>query len=389
MTTFVHTADWQLGKPFSRVAGDEQRARLRQERIDAVGRIGAVVRESGAAFVVVAGDLFDSNHPTNATVSAACDAIAALGVPVYVIPGNHDHAGPGSVWEQDFFVGERRDRAANLRVLLAAEPVVEEGYVLLPCPLARRQTVGDPCSWIRELDFASFGDRPRIVVAHGSTLNFRGESDDEDTPSQPNFIELERLPLSEIDYVALGDWHGLVQADDKAWYPGSHETDRFPKAGQTTGHVAVVRVGRGAAPTIAPRQTGRTRWLVHAETFASDAGPATLESTLDALTRDSGRQQTLLKLALSGSLGLGGHAELERILRSWSAGLLDLRLDRAVAIAPSAEEIAALAAAADDPLIAHVATALVEKMQAGGEDAAIAATAIAVLHDLCRPGAAP
>ena len=38
-----------------------------------------------------------------------------------------------------------------------------------------------------------------------------------------------------------------------------------------------------------------------------------------------------------------------RVIRSWSAGLLDLRLDRAVAIAPSAEELAALAANDRDP----------------------------------------
>ena len=29
------------------------------------------------------------------------------------------------------------------------------------------------------------------------------------------------MPLSEIDYVALGDWHGMVQAGEKAWYSGS------------------------------------------------------------------------------------------------------------------------------------------------------------------------
>jgi metallophosphoesterase superfamily enzyme len=167
MITFIHTADWQLGKPFSRVADEEGRVRLRQERIDAVRRIGDVVRERNAAFVVVAGDLFDSNRCTNRTIADACAAIGSIGVPVHVIPGNHDHAGAGSIWEQEFFLAESRERAPNLRVHLEARPVEESGCVLLPCPLHRRQTASDPCGWIRDLDWNVFSDWPRILIAHG------------------------------------------------------------------------------------------------------------------------------------------------------------------------------------------------------------------------------
>lgn len=391
-TTFIHTADWQLGKPFSRVADEESRARLRQERLDAVRRIGDLARERRASFVVVAGDLFDSNRPTNRTVSEACDAIASIGVPVHVIPGNHDHAGPGSIWEQDFFLAESRERAPNLKVHLAAQPIEESGCILLPCPLHRRQAASDPCGWIRDFDFASLDGRPRILIAHGSTVDFKGEQDEEDLAVQPNFIQLEHLPTSELDYVALGDWHGFAKAGNKAWYAGSHETDRFPKAGQTTGHVAVVRVGRGAAPEVEPARTGRTRWLVHEETFSGDAGPATLHDLLNQLTQEPGRQWVLLKLSLAGSLGLAAHAELDARLRSWQAALLDLRLDRNVAIEPSEAEIEALVARPDDPLIGHVARELVARRAAsgdtsggdtsGGNDGPIAATALAMLYQL-------
>ena len=386
MITFVHTADWQLGKPFSRVSDDEKRAALRKERIAAIRRIGDVVRAHDAAFVVVAGDVFDSNSPSNETVSAACDAIHSVGVPVYVIPGNHDHAGPGSVWEQPFFVGESQDRAPNLRVLLDAQPVTESGYVLLPCPLGRRQSLEDPCRWIQDFDFGHLDDRPRIVLAHGSTLNFAQENDEEDLNRQPNFIELANLPIAHLDYVALGDWHGLVQTGERAWYSGSHETDRFPKAGQTTGHILVVRAGRGVPPDVTPVPTGHTRWLAHSATFATDAGPAALLDALNQISSGVTRQQVLLKLSLSGSLGLAGHAELGRIIDSWQAGLLSLRLDKAVAIAPSPEEIEALAAAGTDSLIAHVAGALRDEMARGGDDADTAGTAIALLHEFVHAG---
>ena len=82
MITFIHTADWQIGKPFASIADPAKRARVQQERIEAIRRIGGVVRERRAAFVVVAGDLFDSPTPTNATVAAALGGIASLEVPV-------------------------------------------------------------------------------------------------------------------------------------------------------------------------------------------------------------------------------------------------------------------------------------------------------------------
>jgi hypothetical protein len=382
----IHTADWQLGKPFSRVADDAKRMRLQEQRIAAIKRIGEVVRARNAAFVVVAGDVFDSNSPTNTTVSDACAAIDSIGVPVYVIPGNHDHAGPGSVWSQPFFLRVSRDRSPNLRVLLDTTPVEEEGYVLFPCPLSRRQTSEDPCAWIRSHDFTSLDDRPRIVLAHGSTLNFRQDGDEEDGGRQANFIELDRLPLSEIDYVALGDWHGMVQAGDKAWYSGSHETDRFPKEGQRTGHVAVVEVRRGGAPVVEPVQTGHTRWLEHTATFATDAGPAALKDALDQLVGDAERSLSLLKLSLGGSLGLVGHSELAATLEEWQAALLDLRRDGSVAVAPTADEIAALVHTTANPLIAHVARELQSQITGGGEEAALAGTAIALLHEFANAG---
>ncbi|MFN5695903.1 MAG: exonuclease SbcCD subunit D, partial [Cyanobacteriota bacterium] len=96
MPTFLHTADWQIGKPYARVTDPDKRSRLRQVRLEAIERIGATA--AGASFLVVAGDLFDSPTPARSDVSAVCAAIGRLELPVLVIPGNHDHGAPGSVW---------------------------------------------------------------------------------------------------------------------------------------------------------------------------------------------------------------------------------------------------------------------------------------------------
>jgi len=228
--TFIHTADWQLGKPFAGVSDEHKRVLLQDARVQAIRRLAAEVRERDAAFVVVSGDLFDSPTPLNSTVSAACSAIGEVKVPLFVIPGNHDHGGPGSVWHQAFFQRERDQLAPNLRVLLASDAVELDSAVLFPCPLLRRHEASDPTACLRNIgDLEAYGAKARIVVAHGSTADF-GETllDDEDFCSSAiNRINLPRLRDDDFDYIALGDWHGAKQISAKAWYCGTPEPDRL------------------------------------------------------------------------------------------------------------------------------------------------------------------
>ncbi len=423
MITFLHTADWQIGKPFASIADPAKRARVQQERIEAVRRIGGVVREQRAAFVVVAGDLFDSPTPTNATVAAALGAIASLEVPVYCIPGNHDHGGPDSLWEQPFFKSEHRRLAANFHLLLEPGPVVVDvaggdggstSVVLLPCPLRRRHVADDPTAWIRGLDFAPFGDRPRIVIAHGSTTVFApggsagggasggfigpgstSQADDEEPAAGGiNTLALDRLPLDELDYLALGDWHGFLAAGPKACYSGAPEIDRFPKPGQRPGHVAMVTVSRGTEPRVEPVATGRFRWLVHAAALGDD-GPRQLDDWLSEATRpaaagEAGFDTCLARLEVSGSVSLAERAELDRMVESWTARLLRLDLDDQTVLAPSADEIRELAERPGDPIIARVASELVAMLEgttapAGDEgppDPDVVRRGIHILHAL-------
>jgi DNA repair exonuclease SbcCD nuclease subunit len=382
MATFIHTADWQLGKPFAGIADPAKRARVQQERLEAIRRIGDVARERRAGFVVVAGDLFDSPTPTNTTVAHALAAIASLGVDVYAIPGNHDHGGPGSLWEQPFFRSEHARLAPNFHLLLARQPLILDEAVILPCPLLRRHEAEDPTAWIRGLDFAAFGDRPRIVLAHGSTTAFTGQADDEESAGPPNSIALERLPQGELDAIALGDWHGFVQAGPKAFYSGTHETDRFPKAGQRPGHVACVTVARGAPPVVEAAATGGFRWLTH-EIGIDDDGPRRLDEMLTESTRDAGFDRCLVDLSLHGTASLAARRDLESILESWSARLLRLDVADAVRLAPSAEEISGLADRPDDPIISRVAAELIRRLAADEGDGDVIRQAIHQLHSLC------
>ncbi len=392
---FIHTADWQIGKPFAGVADTGNRAKLRDQRVEAIKHIGELAREHLTDFVLVAGDLFDTTTPDNKTVAAACSAIGSIGVPVIAIPGNHDHASPGSIWEQDFFLREKAKLAPNFTLLSAREPFTAHGAVILPCPLVRRQDTGDVTAWLHDGAWKNTVDsgHPRIVLAHGSVQGFTSVADGEESSGQPNLIELNRLAAQDVDYVALGDWHGtknVTGADGKAWYSGTPELDRFQKGGDhNPGNVLLVKLpGRGHPPVVTILPTARIGWHEEDVHLTGDADIDRLEAKLTAILGTRARED-LLQLRLTGNIGLQGEHKLAAILEGISARLLRIKLDNQIVVLPSEEEIHQLSGRAGDPLIATMATRLVEMAGTDGENRIRASLALRELYALvgtAKPG---
>ncbi len=381
--TFIHSADWQLGKPYGSVTEIDKRSIMQQERLAVVTRIRTLVQQHNASFVVLAGDTFDSPSPSKSTVSAGCAAIGQLEVPVYLIPGNHDHGGPLGLWEQPFFLSEQKKLAPNLRVLLTPEPVETGDAVLFPCPLLRRHEPSDLTAWLRPGNtmLEQFGGKPRIVIAHGSVQGFG--LDDEDGGGAPNQIDLERLDHAAYDYIALGDWHGMKQVGTKAWYAGTPELDRFPKgADYGGGHTLVVTAARSSAPMVIAAPTSRIGWHTLEHAFIADEEVDTLEKQVDMLVGNRAGSD-LLRLELRGSLGLEATAKLEQLLDSWQSRLLRMKLTNDVTIAATAEDILALTTRVEDPIIARVASLLAESLD-DPSTAAVARVALQELHAATR-----
>ena len=380
----LHTADWQLGKPFASIEDEDSQALVRKARIDALGAIGKLARAEVVDAVLVAGDLFDSPSAKASVVSAALGEIGRWPCPVYVIPGNHDHGGPGSIWAQPFFQQEREQLAPNLVLCLEAKAVITEQFVLYPCPLLRRAENADTTAWLREPEAFAENGLPRIVLAHGSILDFsRGSDDPEDEAGATNHLALDRLPMDEIDYIALGDWHGTKRVDAKTWYAGTPEYDRFPKGdGYTAGQVLIVEVGRNREPEVTVHPTGQLSWLAHEWEFHDDTDLERLSQWVQD-TFASRTQADLLKLRLQGALGLEATRRLEELLTQLRARLLHLKLTQDTALAPTEEELAAFVGDAENPLIARAARSLTNHAREHPDEAARAQLALREL-DLLR-----
>ncbi|MBX3746534.1 MAG: DNA repair exonuclease [Verrucomicrobiae bacterium] len=390
-TRFLHTADWQLGKPFAGVEDAQKRALLVQERFSVLERIGRLARDEGAAFIVVAGDVFDSPRPMPPVIAQACDAIGRLGLPVYAIPGNHDHGGEGSLWGTEFFRAQAADLAPNLTVLLSRQALEREDAVLFPCPLLQRHEAADPSGWLREAGLEDGRDpqRPRVVLAHGSVQDFDGFHDDEEADGgSRNRLDLGRLGLEagRFDYVALGDWHGTKRVEDWAWYAGTPEPDRFTKGGDhDPGNVLLVEAGRGGTPWVRVLRTAGIEWHELDWDCAGDAGVAGLREQVERCVGQRVNRD-VLRLRVRGSIGFEAMTSLEALMESWRARLIRLRLENEVVLAPSPEELEALTRREGDPVIARVAARLSELARGPEETAAVARQALRELHRACAAG---
>lgn len=379
---FIHTADWQIGKPFGSIEDEEARALLRRQRIESIKAISDAAEAHAASFVVVAGDLFDSNTPDTSTVSQLCAAVGKIPVPVFVIPGNHDDGGPGSIYGRQFFLEQQGKHAPNMKILLEPEPVETDHAVILPAPCIFGARQANPLRWLYRQ--GAFDDlpihKPRIVLAHGSVTGFDG------TEGSDYLIDLELLDFDQVDFVALGDWHGTKKITEKCWYSGTHEPDRFPRSdGYSAGNVLLVETERGALPNVTRIETGRLFWHRREIHIGEKADVDNLKEQIGRLTSNRvGRD--LIRLQLKGTVSLSVGTYLEQVLETVGSELLYLRLRNEIQIVPDEVELQKLMHGSD-PLIARVATRLTEQLSASGhDDEREVSEALRLLYHACQGG---
>ena len=366
LVRFIHTADWQIGKPYRRVKDEQKRFKLRQERLNAISRIREAAQINGSKFVLIAGDLFDSPTPSSSSVTEVLEIIGEINIPFIVIPGNHDHGALGTVWHTDNFKKYQKQMAPNLSLLLEIDPFEIEEAVILPCPLVRNKDNTDPTLWLRNFNWNTISiSKPRIVLAHGSVREFGGQNYnlDEETPSRANnLVNLDQLPIDEIDYIALGDWHNLKQVSENAWYSGTPEPDRFDQGDNNNrGQVLQVDVTRLQKPEVKSIATGRIKWHNLNFRFNSDKDLDRFERQVEDLT--AGRvSRDLLRVEISGALSLSGYSRFELLKADLENKLIRLRIKGECHKVPESDELEKLTSGIQDPLIAQVAGKLIESL---------------------------
>ncbi|MDP7724868.1 exonuclease SbcCD subunit D [Mycobacterium sp. TY814] len=380
---FLHTADWQLGMTRHFLAGDAQ-PRYSAARRDAVAALGALATEVGAEFVVVSGDVFEHNQLAPQVIGQSLEAMRAISIPVYLLPGNHDPLDASSVYTGALFTSECPDNVVVLD--RAGVHDIRPGVQIVAAPWRSKAPTTDLVAEV--LDGLAADGTTRVLVAHGGVDML---DPDRDKPSLIRLANVEKaLSDNVIHYVALGDKHSLTQVggSGRVWYSGSPEVTNYDDVEANPGHVLIVDIDE-ADPrrpvSVQARHIGRWRFLTLRNQVDTSRCIADLDVNLDLMPD---KDRTVVRLALTGSLTVTDRAALDACLDRYSRlfawlGLWERHTD--LAVIPADGEF-------DDLGIGGFAASAVEELvataRAGTDDAADAQAALALLLRLADRGAA-
>lgn len=380
---FLHTADWQLGMTRHFLNGEAQ-PRYSAARRDAVAALGPLAAEVGAEFVVVAGDVFEDNQLAPRVVSQSLEAMRHIGVPVFLLPGNHDPFDAGSVYGSELFVAEC---PANVTVLREnGVHGVRPGLEIVAAPWRSKSPTSDLVGDV--LAGLSADGVTRILVGHGGVDLF------EPGREKASLIRLQpveaALARGAVHYVALGDKHSRTQVGNtgRVWYSGAPEVTNYDHIEPDPGHVLVVDIDEGDAARrvdVTARRIGRWRFLSLRHTVDTSRDIVDLGLNLDLL---DDKERTVVQLGLNGSLTITDKAALDACLDKFArrfAALSTWDSQTDVVVTPADGEF-------DDLGIGGFASAAVEELvataKAAGAESDGARAALALLLRLVDGSAA-
>ena len=329
MIRFLHTADWQIGTQFGQFEPDEA-AHLAEARFETVRRIAEEANARKVDAVLVAGDVFDLQTVSDTVIRRLFGALQAYCGPWIMLPGNHDAALVESVWTR----AQRLNCIApNVRVVLEPGVVLLDACrcALLCAPLTQRITYDDTTG------FFDTAETPpgyyRVGLAHGSVSGILQEGIDSSNPLAPT-----RAASARLDYLALGDWHGHLRVDERTWYAGTHEQDRF--RANDAGFVLDVTLSEGALPVVEAVRVGKYRWHRWDETISVPTDVDALKTRLATLG-----SHDVLRVAVGGTAALADAEAIHVAVEEARARVRALRVDLSgLQVLPTADDLAELGA---------------------------------------------
>jgi DNA repair exonuclease SbcCD nuclease subunit len=362
MPRFLHTADWQIGRQFNTLS-PENAPILADARLQVVERLAALATEHQVDAVLVAGDVFDAQTVSERTIRRLFNALAGYSGPWLLLPGNHDAALAESVWTRAQRLGAV---PANVHLLLTPETQLFEAqsFAALAAPLTQRHTHNDLTEWFDHAQTPP--GLLRVGLAHGSVQGILADSIDATNPLEP-----ERAARARLDYLALGDWHGMKRIDARTWYAGTPEPDRF--RANEAGYALLVEIaGPGAEPQVQTIPVGQYTWR---QLDAALQVPSDLDALLDQLAAIG--SDDVVDLQASGTLDLPAHQRLAQAIGQAEARARHLQANLGgLQLEPSDADIAGLQA---DGYLGEVIAELRGDSHGEGDAARTAQDALALL----------
>jgi len=280
--------------------------RFNQARINAIATLGRLAREHDASFIVVAGDVFESNQLSRLVLARTIDALEALPVPVFLLPGNHDPLDGASI----FATREFEQTSGHVIVIRDRTPIPVpglEGVEVVGAPWRSKRPTTDLCRELADSLEPAEG-LLRIAVAHGQVASLSPDA------SRPEIIDettLEAaLAAGKFHYVALGDRHSVHAVGDsgRIWYSGSPVATDFT---ETDPNKALLVKLSATACEATPLVTGNWHFIKEQRALNEQEDLEAFAAWLDALPD---KECTAIKVGFEGSISLATAAALDALM---------------------------------------------------------------------------
>ncbi len=228
LTTFVHTGDFHLGRPFTFLQqGNYYGKNKRKELWNAFDEMIAYVKDEAVPLLLIAGDLFDSVNVLTMDIKRAAEGLASLDKTwVVIITGNHDYHGEHSPYK-------KVEWSSN--VYIFKEEVFRSVYI------KELNTEIYGMSWVKN-EYRAFPERSfnsiklddtryNILMVHGEVTN------------QSHYlpIDLRMIEKKGFNYIALGHIHKPGLTPGGVAYCGSPVPLNFGETGERGFIISEVR----------------------------------------------------------------------------------------------------------------------------------------------------
>jgi DNA repair exonuclease SbcCD nuclease subunit len=327
---FLHTGDWQLGITRHFLSEGVQE-RFAQSRFDAIRELGRIAKEEDCKFMVVCGDVFESNLVDRKTVSRAIEALKDVPVPIYLLPGNHDPLNAASVYRSTTFL-ERKP--AHVHVIEDTAPIrVDDCIEIVGIPWTSKRPLQDLVD-LTTGKLEPSVDSLRICVAHGMADTLSPDPDD------PALISLHAaenaISQNKIHYLALGDRHSFTKVGDsgRIWYAGTPEPTDYNEV--KPGFALVASISKEGVTT---KDVNVGRWKFIKREQVDLNTREDIEALRGWLENLEDKERTVVKLRLVGALSLSLYGELEELLSHVQEilGAVETRTDNLVIMPEDAD----------------------------------------------------
>ena len=305
LVKIIHTSDLHLGASFRNFKDNAKQHtnNLRQA-------LRATIQDhlnNDAQLMIIAGDLFDSPQPTQQTIDFVIATFEMTDKPIVILPGNHDYYYDKSVYHRTQFPAH---------VFVFDDTKTSYEFKELDLTVHANTTTSkdskkSPLSDLRPNESTKWN----VAVAHGNL-----EMPNIDNPTRA--IRMDDIQDSEMNYVALGDWHSLRDCSAKsvkAYYCGSPEPTSIDH--QKSGYFIKVEL-KESDINIKPIKIG----AIENKHIEVQIIGKTQQSIIDEINQYA-NDKMILKVRLQGDQSLETLLDTDLIVRNCSSNFYCFKLD--------------------------------------------------------------